>query len=215
MASKLILLVDDEPRALHDLYRSLRGMQGYWDVRCASSAADALQMMAQRPADVVIADLYMPRMDGLQLLRKVQKKYPDTLRLLMSGFSDHESRQRSVGVVHQFLHKPCRPDTIKSVVNRATLLKSLAAGGQLPRAGAAGTTHDPLAGLAPEQLAEPGMPERTGRHRAPAIDTGSTSRLLRVLNGGSLANTAGDDPEEMLLAPAALGLGNTVEEKKR
>jgi DNA-binding NtrC family response regulator len=215
MASKLILLVDDEPRALHDLYRSLRGMQGYWDVRCASSGADALQMMAQRPADVVIADLYMPRMDGLQLLRQVQKQHPDALRVLMSGFSDHESRQRSTGVAHQFLHKPCHPDTIKSVVNRATLLKSLAAGGQLPRAGAAGATHDPLAGLAPEELAESGTLERTARHRAPVIDTGSTSRLLRVLNGGNLAAAATDEPEEMLLAPGALGLDNAVEDKKR
>ena len=75
--------------------------------------------------------------------------------------------------------------------------------------------NDPLAGLAPEELTESGTLERTGRHRAPALDTGSTSRLLRVLNGGNLAATATDEPDEMLLAPGALGFGNTREDKKR
>lgn len=215
MASKLILLVDDEPRALHDLYRSLRGMQGYWDVRCSSSGTDALHMLAQRPADVVIADLYMPRMDGLQLLRQVQKRYPDALRVLMSGFSDHESRQRASGVVHQFLHKPCHPDTIKSVVNRATLLKSLSSGGQRPQATAAGATHDPLAGLPPEELAEFGPSDPAARDGTMAFDTGSTSRLLRMLNGGSMAAAATGEPDETLLTTGAHGRGNKLEDKQQ
>jgi len=125
MASKHILLVDDEPRPLHDLYRSLRPMLGSWDIRCATNALDALDLLSRRPVDAIITDLYMPAMDGLKLLRKVKELYPDTLRVIMSGHSDHESVMRVAGLAHQYLYKPCNPEAVQATVERASLLKSL------------------------------------------------------------------------------------------
>jgi DNA-binding NtrC family response regulator len=132
MAARTILIVDDEPRALHSLYRSLRGLPGDWDIRCAASAADALVLLGQRPADVLLTDLYMPGMDGLQLLRQVRGTWPEMLRLAMSGYSDQEQAMQPEGLAHQFLRKPCLPEAVAAAIERGAFLrKGLPVGGVL------------------------------------------------------------------------------------
>jgi len=116
---KQILFVDDEPFILEALKRTLNTMHREWDMRFANSGAEALKLMADRPADVVISDMRMPQMNGAQLLNEVMRLHPKTVRLILSGYSDQEMIMQCIGGTHQYLSKPCSQETLRNVVGRA------------------------------------------------------------------------------------------------
>ena len=62
---KRILFVDDEPKVLEGIQRMLRPMRHEWDMVFAQSGQEALSILAEQPADVVVSDMRMPRMDGV------------------------------------------------------------------------------------------------------------------------------------------------------
>jgi HD-like signal output (HDOD) protein/CheY-like chemotaxis protein len=116
---KRILFVDDEPLVLEALQRMLHNMRRDWDMRFASSGAEALRMMAETPADVIVSDMRMPNMNGAQLLNEIMRLYPKTVRLILSGFADQEMIMQCVGGTHQFISKPCDGETLRNIVGRA------------------------------------------------------------------------------------------------
>lgn len=117
-----ILLVDDEPRILRGLHRQLV-MSEEWEILAAESGPEALAIMADQPCDVLVTDIRMPGMDGEALLREVRERYPQTIRLALSGQTDKEMALRAVGLAHQFLAKPCEPETLKSTLTQAIALR--------------------------------------------------------------------------------------------
>ena len=124
--SKLrLVFVDDEPLVLQGLRRSLHAMCGEWTMEFAPGGAEALQLMAQQPFDVVVTDMRMPGMDGAQLLQEVRTRYPQTIRIVLSGHSSRESLLRSVAPSHQSLSKPCTVDELKQRIARAFALHEL------------------------------------------------------------------------------------------
>jgi HD-like signal output (HDOD) protein len=116
---KKILFVDDEALVLEAMQRMLHTMRSEWDMRFAASGEQALQMLAESPADVVISDMRMPQMNGAQLLNEVLRLHPKTVRLILSGYADMEMILQCINGTHQFLAKPCGGDMIKNVVRRA------------------------------------------------------------------------------------------------
>ncbi|WP_457574089.1 HDOD domain-containing protein [Desulfolithobacter sp.] len=131
MNKKRILFVDDESNILAGLRRMLRPMRHQWNLAFADSGRKALEVMAEEPFDVVVSDMRMPGMDGAELLTMIQKTYPHAIRIMLTGHADDEAILRTVGVVHQFLSKPCSPEQLKSVLDRATALHDLMTNGQL------------------------------------------------------------------------------------
>ena len=113
-----IIFVDDEEMILQGLQRMLRAERNEWDMVFVDSGAKALDAMAQEPFDVVVADMRMPTMDGAELINEVMKRYPQTIRLILSGHSDNELIYKAVGAAHQFLAKPCDRETLQSVLKR-------------------------------------------------------------------------------------------------
>ncbi|EPJ43961.1 MAG: hypothetical protein OFPI_41260 [Osedax symbiont Rs2] len=101
-----ILCVDDEQNILNALKRVLRGQQ--FKVYCAHSAELGLSIMTEQPIDLVICDMRMGAMDGVQMLTEVLKLYPETVRILLTGYADKESTIAAVNVgqVHRYLEKP-------------------------------------------------------------------------------------------------------------
>lgn len=122
---KRILFVDDEPNILEGLQRMLRSMRKEWDMAFAKSGQEALDLMASKPFDIVVSDMRMPGMDGAALLTEVMKRYPETVRFVLSGQYDKETVFQSVGHAHQFLAKPCDAETLKASVARAFALRDL------------------------------------------------------------------------------------------
>jgi putative nucleotidyltransferase with HDIG domain len=84
-----------------------------------TSAADALQVMEAMPVDIVIADINMPGMNGIQLLERVMECSPNTIRMILSGNSETDLIMKSVAVTHQYLSKPCNLETLESILAQA------------------------------------------------------------------------------------------------
>lgn len=120
-----ILFVDDEPNILDSLRLMLRSMRSTWEMNFANGGVEALALLADNPHDVVVSDMRMPGMDGAQLLREVQAKYPETVRLILSGYSEQESVMRTVKLAHQYLSKPCRPEVLKEHIVKALRLRDI------------------------------------------------------------------------------------------
>lgn len=102
-----ILLVDDEQRVLHGYMRSLRRK---YRLDIASSGAEALKMIEHNgPYAVVVSDMRMPGMNGLELLTAIKEKQPDTVRIMLTGNADQKTAVDAVnkGEVFKFLTKPC------------------------------------------------------------------------------------------------------------
>lgn len=131
MGQKNILFVDDEPNILSGLKRMLRSMRKTMNFQFAENGPSALEIMASEEIDVVVSDMRMPGMDGAELLSIVQKKYPYTIRLMLTGQADDASIMRTVGVVHQVLAKPVDPDILKQIIKRASVLQDLMENEQL------------------------------------------------------------------------------------
>lgn len=119
---KRVFFVDDETMVLQGLQRMLRPMRNDWDMEFIESGTAALERMAAAPADVVVSDMRMPGMNGAQLLTEVMKRFPKTVRIILSGHADHELVLKAVGSTHQYLHKPCEPELLKATVQRAVAL---------------------------------------------------------------------------------------------
>jgi HD-like signal output (HDOD) protein/CheY-like chemotaxis protein len=117
---KRILFVDDEAMALTGLERMLRCMRQEWEMEFVESAGAALRLMDQKPFDVIVSDMRMPRMNGAELLAEVMKRHPNTVRLILSGYADRGLILKCVGLTHQFLSKPCDADTLKATIARAS-----------------------------------------------------------------------------------------------
>jgi len=113
---KRILFVDDDPSVLDGLRRTLRPMIGQWKMAFVTSAQDALLAMKENAYDVIVSDIRMPKMNGVQLLEQIRAKFPNTIRLALSGYADKQMISKSVRCAHQFLTKPCDPELLKKAI---------------------------------------------------------------------------------------------------
>jgi response regulator RpfG family c-di-GMP phosphodiesterase len=114
-----ILLVDDDPNVLAGYERLLRKK---FTVSTASSGDAGLSMIeAEGPFSVLVADMQMPGMNGVQFLRKAKEKAPDSVRLMLTGNADQKTVADAVnhGHVFSFLNKPCPVEVLESALENA------------------------------------------------------------------------------------------------
>jgi len=113
-----ILVVDDEKIALKNLEHVLR-KEGYAVVG-TESGLNALKLLTERPFDVVLTDLRMEKVDGLQILKKCRELYPDTAVIMITGYATLESAVDAMkaGAFH-YIAKPFKLDVVRNVVKEA------------------------------------------------------------------------------------------------
>lgn len=114
-----VLLVDDELKLLAALRRRL---STWFDIETAPSGPDALRMIAADPTiAVIIADMQMPQMNGIELLKRVRDAAPHIRRIMLTGNSDQETAIAAVneGQVMRFMRKPCEAETLKEAIEHA------------------------------------------------------------------------------------------------
>ncbi len=128
---KRILFVDDEPNVLTGLRRMLRAYRNEWEMEFLPGGEQALAALAQGQCDVIISDMRMPGMDGVQLLTAVKQDYPNTVRIALSGHADMEMVLECIGAAHQYMAKPCDAGTVKAAIDRACKLRDLLSDEQL------------------------------------------------------------------------------------
>lgn len=114
-----VLLVDDEESILNSLRRLLRSQP--YEILLADSGAKALEILKERPVDLVMTDARMPNMDGATLLAQIRKLYPSTLRILLTGYADVDMMTKAIneGGLYRYLSKPWNDDELVQALRQA------------------------------------------------------------------------------------------------
>ena len=115
----VILVVDDEPGILSALTRLLR--RPHYSVLTASSSDAAFGILASTPVDLIVSDMRMPRVNGAEFLAQAKRLYPDTMRILLTGYSEIDSVVRAIneGGVYRYLSKPWDDHDLMATVSQA------------------------------------------------------------------------------------------------
>lgn len=123
MSKYSILFVDDDTRLLSALRRLMMTKAMDWTCQFSSSPEEALALVTTQHFDVVVSDMQMPGMDGAALLKEIRIISPDSIRIVLSGYSRTETIARVAGPAHQYLAKPCPSDTLFDVIHRSLMLR--------------------------------------------------------------------------------------------
>jgi DNA-binding response OmpR family regulator len=115
-----ILIVDDDANVLLALSRSLR-LKGYNYVDEAHSGAEAVEKLTRLPYDLMMLDIRMPEMDGMEVLQKVQQIRPNLLVIILTGHAAMESALAALksGMVVDYLMKPASLDQVEEAIRKA------------------------------------------------------------------------------------------------
>ncbi len=114
--SNKVLCVDDDANILTGITRNLRKQ---FDIDTAVGSLAALKMIEKEcPYAVIVSDMQMPGMSGVEFLNITRQKYPDTVRVMLTGNADQKTATDAVnrGQIFQFLNKPCPPEKLAEVL---------------------------------------------------------------------------------------------------
>ncbi|MGD1703787.1 response regulator [Dapis sp. BLCC M229] len=119
MSEKLkLMVVDDEPNNLDLLYRTFRRQFKVFRAENASLAMEILEVEGEMA--IIISDQSMPDMTGIQFLRKTKDSFPDTVRILLSGYAEEQINSQVDEIqqadIFKCVTKPCSPQELKDVV---------------------------------------------------------------------------------------------------
>jgi PAS domain S-box-containing protein len=126
-----LLLLDDEPNILRSLRRVFRGQP--WTVHTANTPDEAFELLARHPVGVVMSDQRMPLMRGTDFLARVKQLYPDTMRIVLSGYTELQSVTDAIneGAIYKFLTKPWNDQRLNEEIEQAFRQHEMVAQGQL------------------------------------------------------------------------------------
>lgn len=222
-AERTLLLVDDEENILSSLRRLLR--RDAYTILTATSGKQGLEILASNRVDVIVSDQRMPAMTGVEFLHKAKDMCPDTVRLVLSGYTDLQSVTDAIneGDIYKFLTKPWDDAMLRANINEAFQRKLLGDENRRLSAELAGANdkleriNAQLKNVLADRERKLGMEEAalSMAHEALAV---LPVPLLGIDSGGmiALANAAAEslfaqqapliglDAEEVLPAPCAL-----------
>jgi len=117
-----ILVVDDELPVCKSIASALAGEE--YDVDAALSGEEALELQEKKHYDAIIADLMMPGISGLELLKKVKENRPDTMLIMITGYPSIRTAVEAIRIgAFDYLPKPFTPNEIRTIVSRALTRK--------------------------------------------------------------------------------------------
>jgi len=179
-----ILFVDDDPNVLGGIRRMLRPMRHEWATEFADGGQQALAILEKKRFDVVVTDMRMPGMTGVQLLEEVHRLYPQTVRIILTGQCDEDASARSVRVAHQMLSKPCDAEVLKATVASACAQRDLIGSPALMSLITRQEAIPSLPSLYLEVVAELDVPEPSMDKIASIVgqDPGMSAKLLHLAN---------------------------------
>lgn len=128
---KKILFVEDNPVLLELYDLLLADERDHWQTTLANSGEAALTLLRQTEFDVVVSDLHMPGINGMELLSEVRKLHPRTSRVIISGFPDQAEAAASLHCIHLFIPKPFDVKLLRSTLSRITSLDAYLQNDQL------------------------------------------------------------------------------------
>lgn len=179
-----LILLDSEQHGAEAHRRALRTLRPEWNVVLAATPAEAMKALEAAPADFFVSELGKSPADGAALFETVKDRWPGTVRLALSGFTDRSIALRLERSVHRFLHKPCDTYTLAMLIERSATLRGVIDDPAIVAAigGLEAIPRPPVTVQALEKvLADPDA----GVIAVAAVisrDAALTARLLRVVN---------------------------------
>lgn len=116
--SKKVLYVDDEVINL-ELFKI--NFRNDFDVVVADSAAKGLEILQQEEINVIVSDLKMPHMNGIDFIERIKKQNPQKICILLTAFMESEAMLRAINeeLVFRYIMKPWKKDELKEIINSA------------------------------------------------------------------------------------------------
>jgi len=112
---KRILVIDDEAIVRTSCLRALEP-EGY-EVRVVASGKEGIEFLEKEPYTLVLLDLKMPDMDGIEVLNKIKESWPETKIIIITGYSTVETAVQALRLgAFNFIEKPFTPDTLVNAV---------------------------------------------------------------------------------------------------
>jgi len=151
-----VLFVDDEPRITNAMKAIFRRE---YKVLVANSGAEALSILSEKSVDVIVTDQRMPDMLGNELLAKISLDYPQTMRVLLTGFMDKQAIIDSIneGQIYRFINKPWNNEELREIVADAAKASEI-----------------------PVDLDTPPVPKNTGQTAEPSQPSNDNYALLMI-----------------------------------
>jgi putative nucleotidyltransferase with HDIG domain len=122
---KRILFVDDEQPVLDGIRARLHRMHSKWEMKYVDSGPRAIAELEANHYDVIVTDMRMPGMDGAQVLQEVSTRWPEIIRIVLSGYAELQQTIRLVPIAHQYLSKPCESPRLENAIERSLQLHEL------------------------------------------------------------------------------------------
>ena len=180
-----VLFVDDERVLLDGLRGRLRSLRSSWEMKFVDSGEAALDELARFPYELVVADIRMPALDGVQLLTMISERWPAAMRVALSGYANQEQMLRLIPVVHQYLSKPCAPRVVESVLERCAELQLMLPVAQLRALVGRVRQLEPTPGTAAailKLLDQPQQPAPAAVAKLISADTVIAAKVLQIVN---------------------------------
>ena len=193
MTMKRVMFVDPDAASTERLKKALEHQKAYWNMGFTASGARAFEVMeASGACDVVVAELALQDMDGVEFFKELAERYPETVRISLTDTTDGRILARAASLTHQFLGKPCDPKHLTVLVSRAFAVRD-----RLRECPLRKRLHDvggipSLPVLYQQVMAEIQLPDSSAASVAAIIekDPGMSAKLLQIVNsaGVGLAN---------------------------
>ncbi|MGH7741182.1 MAG: HDOD domain-containing protein [Candidatus Eiseniibacteriota bacterium] len=127
MSRKRILFVDDEAPVLDAFRRLMSHSSNGWDAVYATGGVAAINELMRSRFDIVVCDIRMPEVDGQAVLKKAKSEHPAAVRIVLAERDDRDAVMRVVQVAQQFVTKPCDGPSLRTALERASLMQNLLA----------------------------------------------------------------------------------------
>lgn len=115
---KKVLFVDDEPAVLAGLEDLLHGFTNCWDMTFICGGEDAIKAMGRADYDVVVSDIRMPGVNGVEVLEHAKCHHPKATRIALTGYTDDSSTIKLTRLAQRYLRKPCSMEDLDEAISR-------------------------------------------------------------------------------------------------
>ena len=179
-----ILFVDDEALILSMIPHVITHFRGDWKIETASSGRLGLERLANTQFDIVVSDLSMPGMNGMDFLSEVRDVCPGATRIMFSSHSDRESVLDCSPLIHQFLPKPSSNELLIATLERAALVRTFLPETEIRDMVSRLEGIPIIPSVYAELMEQLQSPETTITEVATIVsrDFGMTSQILRTVN---------------------------------
>lgn len=179
-----ILFVDNDLNFLKRIQSEVVTTKPDWTTSAASNGDEALEKMGQEEFDVLISDMKMSGMDGVELLQKTKAQHPDIVRIILTGYEETAMVMKSLGTAHQYLAKPCDAKTIRSTIQKTCALRDLLKRDSLREMVSNLSTVPSLPTLYKELMDEVNSADPSIKHIGQIVekDIGMTVKILQIVN---------------------------------